>query len=137
MCQSLYPELLKLGRLGELDIVNSTEELEAMSELNKTFCRGYVAQIITNKLRIDYWPSEFAEDKSGWFTNIQSLQVNLRKYLPTTSISNYLKQKLEVIYNEASKATMYEDEKGKYSNRALSHYYPLKCPYTLDEIIGK
>ena len=95
----------------------------------KAACRNYVAEIIKYKLLIDDRFSQVAVDEDECSRKIHSNQILLRKYL-TTNICSYLKQQLKTIYFEASKAAM-------YPKSGLVRFYPIKCPYTLEQIIGK
>jgi len=96
-------ELLKTGRLRELDVANLIEELEDLGRSEKAACRSFVYQIILHKLLCNHWTEEQKRNLGHWTAEIIAFQFQLNDRL-TTNIRNHLEDELENIYQKAAKA---------------------------------
>ena len=122
-------ELLKAGKLTELDVTNLIEELKDLGRRERAACRSFVYQIILHKLLYDYWQAQ-GMSIGHWQAEISSFQFQLSDRL-TTNIYQHLQEDLEKIYQKSLKAAT-----AKSSLNSEEINFPNLCPYTLDEIIG-
>ncbi|MGK7945808.1 MAG: DUF29 domain-containing protein [Microcystaceae cyanobacterium] len=118
---------LKLRQLNKLDYEHLIEELEALVSSEKRRVVNLLEQIIRHLLMYQYWSVEHDYNANHLPAEIISFRNQINKHL-TTNLRNYLQDNLEDTYQDAKD---YVKAKTNLSN------LPLKCPYTLFELLDK
>ena len=118
--------LLKQGRLDELDLENLIEELESLAKRDQHKVKSLLEQIIRHLLLLQYWANEYDRNKNHWRSEIRSFRVQLKDRL-TSNLYNYL---LSIF------ATIYEDALGYVQEKTgFTVNFPTECPYSLEEVL--
>ncbi|MGK7928742.1 MAG: DUF29 domain-containing protein [Spirulina sp.] len=120
-------ELLKLGRLDELDIEHLIEELEALAKKDRATVKSLLRQIIIHILLLQYWSEEYDRNSNHWRSELINFRDQLEDLL-TTNLTKYLSENLEISYQKAVKYVY-----NKTDNRVRD--LPEQCPYTLEELL--
>lgn len=118
---------LKLHQLDSLDVNHLIEELEALVNSEKRRVSNLLEQIIRHLLMYQYWTIEYDYNANHWEAEIVSFRNQLNKHL-TTNLRNYLQDNLEDIY---------QDAKDYIKAKAQLSDLPLKCPYSLSQLLDK
>ena len=119
--------LLKSGQLDALDYENLIEELESLGRSEKRAVSSLLEQIIRHLLFYQYWTVELEYNANHWEAEIISFRNQLEKYL-TTNLYHYLRDNLDVIYNDA---------KDYVKAKTKLNHLPNVCPYTLNQLLDK
>jgi hypothetical protein len=119
-------ELIRQGRLSEVDFENIVEELEGMGRSEK---RGFVSHLrilIAHLLKWQYQPEE---QKRGWLLTIREQRLMVKAILKDNpSFKPLLGDVLDEAYGLAVILAM--KETGLPEN-----VFPASCPYGFDEIM--
>ncbi|MBS3025692.1 MAG: DUF29 domain-containing protein [Dolichospermum sp. DET50] len=119
-------DLLKQGRLDELDLENLIEELESLAKRDQHKVKSLLEQVIRHLLLLQYWANEYDRNKNHWRSEIRSFRVQLKDRL-TSNLYNYL---LSIF------ATIYEDALGYVQEKTgFTVNFPTECPYSLEEVL--
>ncbi|MCI4624608.1 MAG: DUF29 domain-containing protein [Candidatus Magnetoovum sp. WYHC-5] len=118
-------ELLRQGRLTEIDIENIAEEIESMGRSEKKELVSRLRVLIMHLLKWQYQPKRRSK---SWKLTINTQRIELNKLLKG---SPSLKHNIESIVNEAFEDArlLFEDETGIDKN-----LLPKTCPYTLEQL---
>lgn len=119
-------KLLKTREFTALDLENLIEELEDLGKEKKNAVASLLEQVIRHLLLLQYWTSESEYNAVHWQEEIYTFRVQLRRRL-TTNLRNYLDSELNSIYQDALGFVKIKTQK------IVS--FPLKCPYSLDELL--
>ncbi len=120
-------ELLKLGRLDELDIEHLIEELEALARKDRAKVKSLLRQIIIHILLLQYWSQEYDRNSNHWRSELRNFRDQLVDLL-TTNLQNHLNDNLDISYQKAVKFVL-----DKTGDRVQD--LPDRCPYTLEELL--
>jgi hypothetical protein len=120
-------KLLKEKQFNQLDLENLIEELEDWGSEKKHAIESLLEQIIRHLLLLEYWASEYEQNRNHWRAEIVSFRTQINKKI-TTNFYNYLNQNLAEIYDDAR---LYVIEKSSLET------FPEQCPYTLDQLLDK
>ncbi len=120
-------DLLKENRLDELDLENLIEELESLARRDKLAMASLLEQVIRHLLLIEYWHDERERNYRHWRSEITNFRVQINRKM-TTNLGNYLKDNLNIIYEDAHLYVM--DKSGLNT-------FPQECPYTLEQLLDE
>ncbi|MCI4626421.1 MAG: DUF29 domain-containing protein [Candidatus Magnetoovum sp. WYHC-5] len=120
-------ELLKQGKLAEIDIYNIAEELEDMGRNNKRELESRLAILIMHLLK---WQYQAKHRCRSWITTINTQRMDIELLLKN---SPSLKHKIEITIEESfvNAKRLFENETSINQN-----ILPETCPYTFEEIIN-
>ena len=119
-------ELLREGRVGELDVANLLEEIEDMGRSEKRAIENNLIVLLTHLLKYQSQPDQRS---SGWRGSIVEHRRRLRKLLrESPSLGRYA---------HAIFAECYADSCEQASAEAGLPVatFPEQCPYTLDQAL--
>ena len=121
-------QLLKEGRLSEVDIKNIAEELEDMGNSDKRGVVSQLSRLITHLLKWKYQP---ALRGNSWRNTIKGARVEITDYFnDSPSLKNEVSVKFSIAYKKAIYAASNEtgiDEKD----------FPIECPFTLEQCLNE
>ncbi|MCI4626653.1 MAG: DUF29 domain-containing protein [Candidatus Magnetoovum sp. WYHC-5] len=122
--------LLRQGRLSEIDIENLAEEIESMGRRDRRELESRLAVLIMHLLKLQY-QSEKQIDSKSWATTIRTQRKEIVRILRD---SPSLKHNIETTIGKEfiTAKEDFEEETG-ISRKKL----PEICPYTFDQIIDK
>jgi hypothetical protein len=119
-------ELLKTGKLNQLDQENLIEEIENLSKSERRAVVSFLKQLIKHLLLYHYWQTERQWSGQGWLEEISNFRFELSQYLDSKTLRNYAEQELNTIYTRARKEAIFK------SNIA---HIPVNCPYSLEQLL--
>lgn len=121
-------DLLKKGRLEELDIVNLREEIESLGKSDKRALRSQLTRLLMHLLKIKYQP-EKQNNSNSWKNSTIEAKREI-KYLIEDSPS--LKNELKKLFNGS-----YEDARQDASKETGLNInkFPKECVWKLEEIL--
>ncbi|MEN9870230.1 MAG: hypothetical protein RLZZ171_1218 [Cyanobacteriota bacterium] len=120
-------ELLKSGKLNQLDWENLIEEIENLGRSEKRAVVSFLKQLIKHLLLYHYWPTERQWSGQGWLEEISNFRFELSQYLDSKTLKNYAEQELNNIYTRARKEAILKLN--------VAHI-PVDCPYSLEQILN-
>ena len=120
-------ELLRQGKLTEIDIPNIAEELESMGKSEKRELFSRLAVLVMHLLK---WQYQSQRRSNSWITTINTQRMDIELLLQDSpSLKHNIDKILNEVYINAKK--MFERETG-ISKKEL----PEACPYTFMQIIN-
>src|SRR5438552_2334991 len=115
-------ELLRAGRLGEVDLENVAEEIEDLGKSERSAVSSLLFRIILHQAKRKIQP---AREGASWRRSIVTSQFNIkRKLKDSPSLRRFLEGDLDSTYSEALDGARKETG---IQEVAL----PLRCPFTL------
>jgi hypothetical protein len=120
-------ELLKAGKLNELDWEHLIEEIEDLSRSEKRAVVSLLKQLIKHLLLYNYWQKERQWSGQGWLEEISNFRFELSQYLDSKTLRNYTEQELGTIYTRARKEAIIKSNLPDL---------PINCPYSLEQILS-
>lgn len=121
-------QLLREGKLSELDIENVAEEIESMGKSEKRELINRLAVLLAHLLK---WRFQSARRSNSWKYTIKEQRLRLNRLL---SESPSLKKELEKRINEAYEDACYL----ALSETGLSEEaFPEKCPFSLKKALDQ
>ncbi|MGB8702026.1 MAG: DUF29 domain-containing protein [Thermosynechococcaceae cyanobacterium] len=121
-------ELLRLGRLGELDIDNLAEEIESLGRQERQELRNRMGVLLGHLLKWYFQPE--LRSKS-WFYTIQEQRQEIRRHLQENpSLKPYLSEVIAIGYEKGLNLVGRETP---IDPRSL----PQTCPYSEWEILDE
>jgi hypothetical protein len=124
-------ELLRAGRLAELDLEHLTLEIEDVGASLYREVRSRVRTIVEHLLKIEHSPA--AAPRASWERTIRTQRADLAEDLTPTlrpRVERNLDRFYEVARIEAQMALRAHGEE------AAADALPESCPYSLDQIAG-
>ena len=118
-------ELLRAGRFNELDVFNLVEEIETMGRSEKRELQSRLMVLLVHLLKWQYQP---ARRGRSWTLTIKGQRINLEDVVNDNpglkpQLLDLLSNAYRLAIVEVSKQTMLEES-----------IFPVKCPWTLDQI---
>ncbi len=118
-------QLLRSGKLQEIDLENLIEELETMGRSEKRALESRIIVLLTYLLKWQYQPNRRGK---SWELTIKGQRANC---LDVLDDNPSLKSKLEALYTrsynrakiEAAKETGFDE-----------NHFPEQCPYTITQL---
>jgi Domain of unknown function DUF29 len=121
-------DLLREGRLEDIDAVNLIEELEESAVGERASVESHTETIIEHLLKLQY--SAATRPRRGWRLTVRKSRARLKTRLSAT-LRAHLLQRLPVIHADARDAAAI----GLEVDRVPPNRLPTKCPYSLDQIL--
>ena len=121
-------QLLKEGRLSEVDIKNIAEELEDMGNSDKRGVVSQLSRLITHLLKWMYQP---ALRGNSWKNTIEAARIEIIDFFKDSpSLKNEVKNKFDVAYKKAIRIA--SNETGIEVKD-----FPQECPFTLEQCLNE
>ncbi|RKZ42928.1 MAG: DUF29 domain-containing protein [Gammaproteobacteria bacterium] len=121
-------ELLREGKLSEIDRINIAEELEAMGKSQQHALVSRLAVLLMHLLKWQYQPEKCS--RSWELTIIEQRHEIFELIEDSPSLKHTLEEKLAKAYQKS--LIKAERETGiRYTK------FPHSCPYTLEEVLDK
>ena len=128
--------LLKEGRLRELDLPNLIEELEDMGRSNYRELESRLIVLVAHLLKWEHqWnqlQSQWKEfEGKSWRNSIIEQRIQLSGLLEERpSLQNFFQERLTRAYPQAIKLIIKETD-------LLSTEFPAECPYSIDQLLDE
>ena len=119
-------QLLREGRINEVDIKNIAEEIEDMGNSNKRGVVSQLSRLIAHLLKWEYQP---ALRSNSWKNTIDSSRIEITDFFADSpSLKNEVSLKFEVAYQKALRTA--SNETGIEVKN-----FPKDCLFTLDQCL--
>ncbi|HLB41600.1 MAG TPA: DUF29 domain-containing protein [Gammaproteobacteria bacterium] len=121
-------ELLKKGKLSEIDIEHIAEEIESMGKGERRELINRLAVLIAHLLKWKYQPIRRSK---SWKLTIKEQRIQINRLLEESpSLKNAIESKIKDAYEQAAviaerETTLEED------------IFPKKCPFNLKECLNQ
>jgi hypothetical protein len=123
-------ELLREGRLDELDLENLAEEIETLGRSERSAVRSQLRRMLTHLVKLSIQPERGGASWRGSVANARTALLDLMEESP--SLRRLAQGNLQKIYREAVELALIEtDLKGS----ALEAGIPKNCPYSLASLL--
>ncbi len=124
-------DLLRAGRLADLDLAHLTLEIEDVGGALKRAARNRSRTIIEHLLQLEHLPSN--EPRADWRATVRTQRIRLRDTL-TPTLRRELEQELPELYADAR--GLAEGTLRDHGENDDADALPAICPYSLDQITG-
>jgi Domain of unknown function DUF29 len=121
-------DLLREGRLEEIDAVNLIEEFEELAVGERASVESHTETIIEHLLKLQYSPAP--RPRRGWRLTVRKSRARLKTRLSAT-LQTHLQRRLADIHADARDAAAI----GLEVDRVPPDRLPAECPYSLDQIL--
>ncbi|MGK7880765.1 MAG: DUF29 domain-containing protein, partial [Crocosphaera sp.] len=119
-------QLLKEGRLTELDINNLIEEIEDMGRSEKKAVKSNLKIVLCHLLKYKYQPEKRSR---SWLSTIFEHRDRLEDdFAESPSLKRYFDQVFEPCYQKARKQASIE-------TGFPLETFPINCPFTTEEVL--
>ena len=120
-------ELLRAGRLDEVDIENVAEEIASLGRAERKGVRSQLQRLIMHKIKQQLQPER---DSTSWQTSItEARQALLDDIDDSPSLRLHLEENLQKLYRRAIEAALVE-------TRLDYDPLPNACPWDLDTLLA-
>ena len=119
-------ELVRAGRLGEIDLRTLAEYLTDMAIRDRREVTSRLSVLITHLLK---WHHQPAHRSGGWLATIEVQRHELSDILESVSLRNHATSAMEKSYMTGVRRAVAETG---FPESA----FPATCPYTLDELLS-
>jgi hypothetical protein len=121
-------QLLRSGRLGEVDIEHVAEELEDMGKSQKRELESRLTTLILHLLK---WKHQPDKRKGGWAATISEQRAELQRlFRDSPSLRPAVSKSIREVYPEAV-------ERAGHETGLPRRAYPERCPFTADQILDR
>jgi hypothetical protein len=124
-------ELLRAGRLDELDLENLILEVEGLADVKRSAVLNNARVVIEHLLKLQHNPAQ--DPRHGWedsvFEHRSRLEIDL-----TPRLQQILDEELATVYRLARRNA--EAALRRHGEHAPADALPSACPYSLDQITG-
>lgn len=121
-------ELMRQGKLSEIDVENIAEEIESMGKSDKRELINRLAVLIAHLLK---WKFQSMKKSKSWMYTIKDQRIKLNKLLSDSpSLKSSLGEKMEEAYEHAVVIGISETGLDEAT-------FPKKSPFTLVQILDK
>jgi hypothetical protein len=124
-------ELLRAGRLDELDVEHLVEEIDDLGDSLYRSARSRIQTIMEHLLKLEYSPAR--DPRRGWYDTILGQRRDLEDDL-TASLRPRIEADLEAFYARARKDA--ERSLRRFGEHAAADALPATCPYRSEQIVG-
>jgi hypothetical protein len=124
-------ELLRAGRLGDLDLDNLLLEVEGLADSRRSAARSRIRTIIEHLLKLEHSPA--TDSRAGWRDTVRAQRDDLRDDL-TPRLRAIAEAELPELYargRERAAGSMRD-----HGEAAAADGLPETCPYDLERITG-
>jgi len=120
-------ELLRQGKLKDIDAINIAEELESMGKSDR---RQVINRLIVLLVHLLKWEYQKESRSDSWKGSIVEQRRRIIRLLEDSpSLNTELDKKLDYAYTEALKQASIE-------TGLEWSLFPIKCPYSREEILN-
>ena len=121
--------LLRQGRVNELDLDNLAEEVESIGRSDKREVYNRLTVLFTHLLKVQFQPDKRTR---SWRSTIREQRRQLRLlFQDSPSLEKtYVPNTLDAIYQDARRDASEE-------TRLNLETFPLSCPYSLSQVIDE
>ena len=120
-----YGELVRAGRLDEVDLVHLAEEIESLGNSERKAVKSQLRRMLVHLIKQRIQPEQ---DGPSWRASIADARVETMADLRTSpSLRRYLAQILQQTYRDAVELAMIETD--------VKTQMPQECPFTLEELL--
>jgi hypothetical protein len=121
-------QLLREGRLTELDVVNLLEEVESMGNSNKFALSSDLVVVLLHLLKWQYQPNKRIR---SWEKSIAEHRRRIREIFQVSpSLRNYFQQIFDECYLDARK-------QAKIETRLPLESFPVNSPFTSEQVLDE
>jgi len=121
-------ELLRGGRLEEIDVEHIAEELESMGKRDLRQLRSRLQVLVMHLLKWQYQPEK---QSKSWLATIDHQRDEIEALLmDSPSLRGQLEPGLEIIYPKAVRDASRETD-------LPEKVFPLSCPFEIEEILAQ
>ena len=121
-------DLLRAGRVNEIDLANLAEEVEDMGKRQKQAVASNLVVVLLHLLKYRFQPEQRA---NSWRASIREHRRRLRKaFEDSPSLRRYTEEVLVECYLDACEQAA--DETG-----LPAVVFPEHCPFSLDQVLDK
>jgi hypothetical protein len=124
-------ELLRTGRLDELDVEHLVEEIEDLGNSLHRGARSRLRTIIEHLLKLEHSPAQ--DPRGGWYDEVLVQRRDLEDEL-TPSISAKVMGELPKLYERSRRDAA--QSLRKHGEQAAAEALPATCPYSFEQITG-
>jgi hypothetical protein len=124
-------ELLKAGRVHELDLQHLIEALEGLAMAEWGAAKSHAQLIIEHLLKLQHSPAQ--DRRKGWRNSVRTQRRELENAL-TPTLRRRLDEDLGRLYGRVRRDVA--ESLRDYREHAAADALPTDCPYTLDQILG-
>ncbi len=121
-------QLLREGRIEDLDAENLVEEFEELAMGERASVESHAATVVEHLLKLEHSPAE--RPRRGWRLTVVRHRGRLAKRL-TASLRKRLEASLGNLYHDARRAAAI----GLEVDKVRADQLPDTCPYSLDQIL--
>jgi hypothetical protein len=123
-----HVELLRAGRIADLDIENLIDELESMAKRDR---RELISHLTILLLHLLKWEYQAAQRSSSWKRSIKEQRLQIEDQLEDSpSLRNYLAEAIAKAYPKA--VELAQDEIG-----LTDAMFPNTCLYSVEALLDK
>lgn len=120
-------ELIRAGRLDELDYANLAEYLSDMARRDRREVASRLASLIAHRLKWQYQP----ERRSGsWRATIEVQRQELAELLESKALRNHATEMLAKAYANGVRQAVAE-------TALPEETFPEECPFTIDALLSE
>jgi hypothetical protein len=121
-------QLLREGRLTQLDVVNLLDEVESMGNSDKHALSSDLVVVLLHLLKWQYQPNKRTR---SWEKSIAKHRRRIRKIFKSSpSLKNYFQQTFDECYLDARK-------QAKIETRLPLDHFPEICPFTSEQVLDE
>ena len=124
----MQADLLREGRLEDIDAVNLIEEFDELAVGERASVESHTETVIEHLLKLQYSPAQ--RPRRGWRLTVRKSRARLKTRLSAT-LRTHLLQRLPDIHADARDAALIALE----VDRVPTDGVPAECPYTLEQIL--
>jgi len=121
-------EMLRAGRLEELDLENVAEEIESLGKSEHAAVRCQIKRLLMHKVKQMIQPER---DGTSWCLSIADARQTILDHIEDSpSLRKYLRDNLQRFYQDSVRLALIETEQA-----AAAEQVPKKCPWALDLLL--
>ena len=121
-------ELLRQGRLAEIDLAHVVEELEELMGNTRRELYRRLRILLAHLLK---WQRQPAERSGGWAGTVRTQRQDIAKlFKDNPSLKRYLPEELRDAYGDAVELVAAE------TGRLMTDF-PAACPYTTEQVLSR
>jgi hypothetical protein len=125
-------ELLKSGRLHELDAEHLIDEIEGLAMAEWGAAKSHAQPIIEHLLKLQHSPAQ--DPRNGWRNSVRTQRRELENVL-TPTLRRRLEEDLGRLYQRVRRDVA--ESLRDYGEHAAADALPHECPYALDDLLGE
>jgi RNase P protein component len=123
-------ELLRQGRLDEVDLEHVAEEIQDLADMKKAAVRSQMRRLLMHLIKLRIQPERAG---TSWRRSIIGARDEIEDLVEDSpSLRRHLQENLEKTYRRAVKSALAETN---LKPKAKQLDIPETCPYTLDELL--